>query len=127
MTELETGEVVAIFSFFLCTVCCSTLLYLPPLRFYWVGGCLDRTQNCRDVGIDRRSNNHSARCHPHSARSHPLEDNIFTICTFLCQCPGFCRRKNYNCSACGLQFHCNAILIDFKRLSVMLQKIFFFL
>ena len=25
---------------------------LPPLRFYCVGGCWDRTQDCCDFGID---------------------------------------------------------------------------
>jgi hypothetical protein len=29
----------------------STLLHLPPLRFYCVGECWDRTQDCCDFGI----------------------------------------------------------------------------
>ncbi len=29
----------------------STLLHLPPLWFYCVGGCRDRTQDCCDFGI----------------------------------------------------------------------------
>jgi hypothetical protein len=29
----------------------STLLHLPPLKFYFVGGCWDRTQDCCDFGI----------------------------------------------------------------------------
>ncbi len=30
----------------------STLLFLPPLRYYWVVVCWDRTQDCCDFGID---------------------------------------------------------------------------
>jgi hypothetical protein len=33
-------------------VCYSTLLHLPPLRFYCVGGCWDRTQV---IGIDSQT------------------------------------------------------------------------
>jgi hypothetical protein len=29
----------------------STLVHLLPLRFYGVGGCRDRTQDCFDSGI----------------------------------------------------------------------------
>jgi hypothetical protein len=29
----------------------STLLHLPLLRFHWVGGCWDRTQDFRDFCI----------------------------------------------------------------------------
>jgi hypothetical protein len=39
------------FSFFSFYVRYSTLLYLPPLRFHCVGGCLDRTQGSCDSGI----------------------------------------------------------------------------
>ncbi len=61
-----------------CTVCiqifknvcmyvlCSTLLYLPPLRFHCIGGCWDRTQDICDFGIGC----HSANSHPNLATSH---------------------------------------------------------
>jgi hypothetical protein len=64
----------------------STLLHLPLLRFYCVGGCWDRTVATSALAV-RRSNQlarsniqsarsaryhpQSARSHPHSARSHP--------------------------------------------------------
>jgi hypothetical protein len=32
-----------------------TLLYVPPLRFYCVGGCWDRTQDCCDFGIESQT------------------------------------------------------------------------
>ncbi len=31
----------------------STLLYLPPLRFYCIGGCWDRTEDSWDYGTDQ--------------------------------------------------------------------------
>jgi hypothetical protein len=43
-----TGEFYWIFSLF---VRYSTLLHLPPLIFYCVGGCRDRTQDSCDYGI----------------------------------------------------------------------------
>ncbi len=36
---------------FSCYVLYLTLLQLPPLRFHCVGGCWDRTQDCRDFEI----------------------------------------------------------------------------
>ncbi len=39
----------------------STLIHLLPLRFYCVGGCWDRTQDC-----------YSIVCQTYSARSHPF-------------------------------------------------------
>jgi hypothetical protein len=46
------GEFVGFFYFY---VSYSTLLHLPPLRFNCVGGCWDRTQDCRDFGIDSQT------------------------------------------------------------------------
>jgi hypothetical protein len=37
--------------FFFYYVRYSTLLHLPPLRFHYVGGCWDRTQDSCDYGI----------------------------------------------------------------------------
>jgi hypothetical protein len=33
----------------------STLLHLPLLRFHFVGGCWDRTQDCCDFGIESQT------------------------------------------------------------------------
>jgi hypothetical protein len=33
----------------------STLLHLPRLRFYYIGGCWDRTQDCCDFSIGSQS------------------------------------------------------------------------
>ncbi len=46
------GGLFWIFSFY---VLYSTLLHLLPLRFHCVGGCWDRTQDFRDLGIDRQT------------------------------------------------------------------------
>jgi hypothetical protein len=46
-TVFNRGDFFIFFIF--CTL--STLLHLPPLRFRWVGGCWDRTQDCCDYGI----------------------------------------------------------------------------
>ncbi len=75
-----------IFWIFSSYVLYSTLLHLPPLRFYCVGGYWDRTQDCFDFGIDSQQTpksqglisstfrldliHCSARSHPQSARSH---------------------------------------------------------
>jgi hypothetical protein len=43
------------FGFYLLFLRYSTLLLLPPLRFYCVGGCWDRTQDGCDVDIDSQT------------------------------------------------------------------------
>ena len=61
-----------IFRFFLLFYCrYSALLHLPPFKFYCVGGCWERTQDCCDFRV-RRSN--------HSATSHPVLCYLFPQC-----------------------------------------------
>ncbi len=63
----------------------STLLHLPPFRFYCVKWWCGWTQDCCDIGITWQSpvirSNHSARSHPQSAGYHPQSclDLIFQI------------------------------------------------
>ncbi len=66
---LKYNRVILFWFFFFFNVLYLTLLHLPPLRFHFVGECLDRTQDCCDFGIGSQ----------HWARSHPLFEKIYFL------------------------------------------------
>ncbi len=55
LTHFEKSQKFSGFWIFLFYVRYTTLLHLPPLRFYCVGGCWDGTQDCCDFGIDSQT------------------------------------------------------------------------
>ncbi len=74
------GECLGFFSFY---ERYSTLLHLPPLRFYCVGGCRVEPGTIANLALTARRSNHSARSHPfvlNVMRLHITTDNKIHVC-----------------------------------------------
>jgi hypothetical protein len=68
----------------------STLFHPPPLRFYCVEGCWDRTQDCYEFGISTDAlSNHSATSHLNCQFSAQVSYKVLKL--------EFCRMSEPEC------------------------------